>query len=712
MLIAAALALSVGTAPAAPALDPRSACVLPALPREGRLVVLRMSGGDAVSTVAVAGLNQGTTTGEIRIGPGRGPLQLAIVSNEPVIVRFTGEVARVSDVVLINRAGAGVTGLPASKVHFGVGAKCDFYINPAKAWGRTAALSEEINDLHKAWTDGRRFRHQEVDPEYDPAKNRLAQFMDSFYPGGIMVIDPNRVVSSSPAVKYSVLPDTAGLVQLEKSGALVEAGRAEIDAWTAKAKVHHGARLIGQIKIGNYGPVYRVTRPIQLPAGLCGSHSITFLVPSRDYLSGDPCHSEIIAEDGHILAPSYYIDDPDCGLALFEALARPNAPGPLRLRAIYCGSGSPVWVERQSYAPVASPDAKYMAFFPNSYVRLPLKIAKISDKDPAPRDYPVSSTGYFALEWLGRPGYRWSDDSNGVWAAKPLSDSETGDGPIRPAFVGVDGSVRLLPELHHPVGPSESLLWVGGRGLAIARFRDQERFDPATKKLRPPAYGMVDAVSGTLLDDFEAADFERLRQSNSGLKEFFYADKVVAAQLADGRLRALLDLGQWVLWTERETPRVVPDLPRASAAFMSADGRTVLMLRPDLPGQENREIRVFCEDNGEDDRPCFKPDRREGTWASFHDVETGRLLWALPWRFDRHDMLQSFALSPDGRFALVTLPSRTNPNKMLVAVVSMNEGRIMQTLARPYGYFSMGFASGGKIAWIMTGKATILYEVN
>lgn len=671
---------------------------------------MRMSSGAAVSTVAVAGLDEGTTSGEIRIGPGRGKLQLAIVSSEPTVVRFTGRVARLSDVVMVNTAGAGVIGVPVAKVHFSIGRRCNLPVDPTTVLGKRPVISNDISDLYRAWTDGRSFRHREIHGEWGRAKTRLGEKMDWMYPGGVAAIDPAKVVSSGPVFRYSVLPDTAGAFQLEQSGALVEVGRAELDAWTAKAKVIHGERLINLLKIGNYGPVLRVTRPIRVPPGLCGAHLLTFLVPSKDYLSGDYCHSEVLAEDGHILAPSYHIDDPDCGLAIFEAQARPHAAGPLRLRAIHCGSGSPIWAERQSYVPVASPDAKYMAFFPNFYLRLPLKIAQISDKDSALRDYPVSSTGYFALEWGGRPGYRWSDDSTGVWAAKPLSDTETGNGPIRPVFVGLDGSVRLLPELHHPVGPSESLLWVGGRGRAIARFRDQERFEPATMKLRAPAYGMVDAVSGTVLDDFEAADFERLRQTTLGLKEFFYADRVLPAQLGDGRLQALMDLGRWVLWTQGEAPRVVTDLPLASAAAMAADGRTVLMLRPNLPGQDNREYRVICEENGEEERPCFEYKPGEGTWASLHEVGTGRLLWKLPWRFDRHDELRGFALSPDGRLALLELPSRTKPGKRLIALVSMSDGRILQTLAPHGGTF--GFAADGKVAWIMTSKATILYDVN
>ena len=716
----AALALLIGSA-AAPQSAPliqRSSCELPPLDRHARLVVLQTSGGDAVSTVGIAGLNEGMTTGEIRIGPGRARLQLIVFSSSnPMVLRVTGQVTRVSRVVMISRVGAGVTGVPSSTVRFAIGTKCYAPQDPAKlhqALGMTPDVSRSIDELHQAWTDGRRFRHQETEPADDRPKTHLQEEMDRFHPGGIVAIDAGKVVASGSVVEYSVLPDTAGAVQLERSGALVEATRDEIDAWTAKAKTHHGARLIDLVKPGRYGQVYPVTRPIQMPAGLCGAHLLTFLVPSKEFLSGDPCHSEILALDGHILAPSYYVADPDCGLAVFEALARPKASGPLRLRTIHCVDSSP---GRGDYSvAAASPDAKHMAFFPNSDQRSPLRVRDISGTGQM-RDYAFTSTLYGNLThwyWPGSPpAYEWSEDSSGIWAARPASDGDSGRSPLTPAFIRLDGSIMTLPDVRHPPGLMDGLRWVGGRGRAIASFRNPEVTDKATHQVLPISYGMINAVNGAVLDDFQNAEFQKLRQTNRGLKEFFYADQLVAAQLADGRLQALMDLGRWVLWSEGEAPRVVPDLPPATSAIMSADGKAVLMLRPDLPSDANSEIRVFCEDDGgESDEPCFRYEPREGTWASLHDVATGRLLWRLPWRFDRHDRLGPAVMSPDSCFALFTMVARTDPNRMLVALVSMQDGRIMQTLPRPYGDFAMGFAADGKVAWIVTRKATILYDVD
>lgn len=345
---------------------------------------------------------------------------------------------------------------------------------------------------------------------------------------------------------------------------------------------------------------------------------------------------------------------------------------------------------------------------------MPLKIEPMSGDPTALHDYDVTSTHHGNLEywyWPGSPpAYQWNDNSRGIWAAKPLSETESGRGPLRPAYVGLDGTITMLPEVRHPPGLMDTLLWVGGRGRAIATFRDPDVTDRVTNKVLPVSYGIVDAVNGVVLDDFQNADFQRLRLVEPKLKDFFYAEQVKAAELGDGRLRVLMNLRRWVLWTEGEEPRLVPDLPQASAAAMSGDGKTILMIRPDLSDQANSEIRIFCEENGDDNEPCYEYRPGEGTWASLHEVETGRLLWTLPWRFDRHDRLGNFALSPDGRLALIELVSRTERYKGLIAVVSMRDGKVLQTLS-PRGEISMGFAAGGKVAWIINGKATILYSV-
>jgi hypothetical protein len=99
--------------------------------------------------------------------------------------------------------------------------------------------------------------------------SNLANELRRFSPGGVVEIDPRRVVASLPVERYEVLPQQAGLLQLVQAGKLEEKG---------------GEFLIKQ--------------KIRFPAELHGAHSVKFLllrgVPMPD---GDPGHSEVISEE-------------------------------------------------------------------------------------------------------------------------------------------------------------------------------------------------------------------------------------------------------------------------------------------------------------------------------------------------------------------------------------------------------------------------------
>jgi hypothetical protein len=715
--ILAALAFHIGlaSAPDAPLSAAQRAfaaeqavCPLPPADRRDQLVVVRMSGGDAVSTVAVAGLDKSTSYGEIAIGPGPGRMQLMIESNEPIVIRFTGRVDRLSKVVMVGRAGAGVIGVPRTKVHFTIGRKC--YLHRAPQYlivqtGRKADLFEEMNALHKGWTDGKVFRHAEaVEAEDRGRQTRLEAKLDDFYPSGVVALDPLMIVASSKPQPYSLLPNIAGAVQLEREGALVEMSRPEIEAWQEKARLLYGEWLIGVMTIR--GDAYRVTRPIQSPPGLCGGHLLHLFVPAKEFIRGDPCHSFIFTMEGRILRPSNYADYPGCGSPVFVEQVRPQAPGPLALRSIHCsvktGPGS-------ANLAIASPDAKYMAFLPGQSLR----IQEIADQPSEPRSLPAGADlPNFGVVQTNR----WLAHSSGMWATMSLSQTEHRRGPFRPVIVHRDGTIEEFPEFRHPHGPAIGLQWLSADGRAIVRFQPADPFDRVAKRIIPSTWGIVDARTGALLDDFDEADFGRLKLSDPRLDRFF-PNKTLGVVRADGRAHVLMDFGPWVSWVQGEEPRVIDALPEATAGFMAADGKTVLLLMPNLPGEDNRTHIYICDGDGDDDDgggrhgPCPKREPKEGTWASLHDADSGRMLWALRWTFDRQDQLTKVALSDDGRFLLIGLVSRTSRHKALIGVVSMKDGKLIQTFVPPNQHYSMGFTADSKTAWITSFRGTTLYDV-
>jgi hypothetical protein len=91
-----------------------------------------------------------------------------------------------------------------------------------------------------------------------------------YYPGGVVEVDPEKVVSSRPVERYDILPNQVGLLQLVQVGALSR----------------------------NRGGEFLIRKKIRFPAELHGGHSARFLllrgVPEPD---GDPGHSCVMVEE-------------------------------------------------------------------------------------------------------------------------------------------------------------------------------------------------------------------------------------------------------------------------------------------------------------------------------------------------------------------------------------------------------------------------------
>lgn len=215
---------------------------------------------------------------------GGAPIHLIVTSYGPTIYRFSGATDRISHLTLMNRTGAGAIGIPTSRITFASaclphnafyrseesnGADADALVR--SHYRRSAALSGGNYDILRfrvgdriAVTEPPNVSASGADPE--------TQELHRFSPGGISHVDAAAVVSAVPVAPYRVLPQEAGVRQLVRSGALVRTS-------------------------ASYGN-YRVVRPITMPAGLCGAHSIQLTAPGPSYISGDPCHTRIRFDDG------------------------------------------------------------------------------------------------------------------------------------------------------------------------------------------------------------------------------------------------------------------------------------------------------------------------------------------------------------------------------------------------------------------------------
>ena len=92
-----------------------------------------------------------------------------------------------------------------------------------------------------------------------------------------------------------------------------------------------------------------------------------------------------------------------------------------------------------------------------------------------------------------------------------------------------------------------------------------------------------------------------------------------------------------------------------------------------------------------------------------HAIETGQQLWTIRATAVRDFQLPQPAISPDGRAALVGLM----PAEEIAAIglVSMQDGKILQTLPAPGASYSMGFVKGGRSVWTHADGVTALYEL-
>ena len=288
-------------------------CKLPPVDPAAKVIVVGGYEGSAISTASVAGLNQTTTTATINIEPGKEPLYIIARTYDPFIWRVNGATERVTKFVAAPRkiqegGGVGVVGLKKDQVAFTESNACGVGYFTKKDDGKariaqarlSAHLKRDVNkmvgayELHElslpsgAIEKARKKQSngsvtiQSGDGNFllkdgkfvklnDGRRGRTARSFNRFYPGGLVQIDHDKVVSPKPAEQYDVLPQQAGLLQLIREGA-VEFTR---DGF------------------------YLIKKDIpRFPAGLAGGHSVKFMIAKGVKMpKGSPGHSKVYSEE-------------------------------------------------------------------------------------------------------------------------------------------------------------------------------------------------------------------------------------------------------------------------------------------------------------------------------------------------------------------------------------------------------------------------------
>lgn len=304
-------------------------CGFPTAQSGTKLIVLSAARGRALSSVSLGDDSVSVSVANAWIEPGTKPLYVVLTSARPMIWQFSGSVDRVQSLVVSaqqRRAGksalAGVVGIDASRVHIPSRVDCLRYFRGSKssqslrAKARIKALTGHLPDMLLSTSsvstvslpggvfDRAAAYENSVAAPVNSAGASLWRRFQRSYPGGLVTIDPSKVVADANVKPYGVLPELAGLAGLVDDGSLkiiatqdvIRVGQTEIvTGGGADRVILQGGR---KAKVGKQPSEFLIVKKIQFPAGLSGALSAKFqLAPGVPEPTGKMGHSCVRYQD-------------------------------------------------------------------------------------------------------------------------------------------------------------------------------------------------------------------------------------------------------------------------------------------------------------------------------------------------------------------------------------------------------------------------------
>lgn len=237
----------------------RRTCRAPQASRDSEILVVGALKAGSLSNIKTANNILPGTTATIKIEQGYKPLHVVLISFGPIIWRFEGATERVDQVLLSTfdskkRITSGVTGLPAQKIAGVPSIPCKMQLVRKGKIFSTKNAERQLKDLigrpanrgfafetigeislpsgdhispkdteagasHSIleWVDQQTEKLKlanETERLKGAALATIASDLKRSYPGGIVDIVPESIVSKLPAKRVKTLPGTAGLIQL------------------------------------------------------------------------------------------------------------------------------------------------------------------------------------------------------------------------------------------------------------------------------------------------------------------------------------------------------------------------------------------------------------------------------------------------------------------------------------------------------------------
>ncbi len=265
-------------------------CEIAAVDKEHLFLATGVNQGDTLTNILL-GAEGLTTTIRVAVRESKKPVTLLLQAETPVIWDFeeAGDQIRRVIVIAPDRERAAVRGLAAAKVEFFKMTRCPEQSIPIKLgagksdpilrqlFGRAPDFGAYEYRANALTVPDLKFIQSRTDGPERTAETAGEKALLNFYPGGFRLFDKASLVSPVEVSIPETYPAEAGLVQLERSGAIRRPGAEELAAFSEGFSKPFRSRADPNYLARSHFH-YAVTRDVMLPAGLYGAHSKSFLV--------------------------------------------------------------------------------------------------------------------------------------------------------------------------------------------------------------------------------------------------------------------------------------------------------------------------------------------------------------------------------------------------------------------------------------------------
>jgi hypothetical protein len=279
-----------------PPLLPESACKATPVDAAHLFIVAGVMEGDTLTNLQLEDPNGLTTLVRVRVKPGKQRLTVLLQSNTPVIWDFEGAKNRVQRAIVVSGIRdqrVAVRGLPKERAEFLELARCRQQILPpwlvsverrdqalTAYFGRVAdrvAFEGEPNSLTLPDATFAVSSKTTRPGVVIAPRAEAEQDLFTYHPGGFREIEANSLVSPVPVLAPETFPSQAGLIQLERAGAIRAPRRDEAAAFVEAISQRYRSKLSPDYRM-NVNVDYVITRDLMLPPGLHGAYAKNFLV--------------------------------------------------------------------------------------------------------------------------------------------------------------------------------------------------------------------------------------------------------------------------------------------------------------------------------------------------------------------------------------------------------------------------------------------------